>query len=191
MNSEDDQRNRNLTRNFVLVALVMGLIVTVDQITKAIVLKRLGPDGDLNQVKIIPGFLRVIFVENTGAAFGMFQGKSPVLTVLALVVIGFLLVYFRRSIANSLWLTVALGLQLGGALGNVIDRFRHGFVVDFINVPKWPTFNVADSAITVGVFMLGFFLLTRDLASSDAEEQGSRAAQKPTSEVSSVEKRAP
>ncbi len=191
MNSEDHQRNRNLTRNFVLVALVMGLIVVVDQITKAIVLNRLGPDGDLNQVKIIPGFLRVIFVENTGAAFGMFQGKSPVLTVLALVVIGFLLVYFRRSIANSLWLAVALGLQLGGALGNVIDRFRHGFVVDFINVPKWPTFNVADSAITVGVFMLGFFLLTRDLASSDAEEQGSRGAQKPTAEVSSAEKRAP
>ncbi len=190
MNSEDDQRNHDLTRNFALVALVMGLVVIVDQITKAIILNRLGPDGDLNQVKIIPGFLRLIFVENTGAAFGLFQGKSPVLTVLALVVIGFLLVYFRRSIASSMWLTVALGLQLGGALGNVIDRFRHGFVVDFINVPKWPTFNVADSAITVGVIMLGFFLLTRDLASSDADESGSRAGHKPAADVSSAEKRA-
>ena len=110
MNSEDHQRNHNLTRNFALVAVVMGLIVATDQISKSIILNRLGPDGDLTEVKIIPGFLRLIFVENTGAAFGMFQGKSPILTVLALVVIGFLLVYFRRSIANSLWLTIALGL---------------------------------------------------------------------------------
>ncbi|MGA7671814.1 MAG: signal peptidase II [Nitrolancea sp.] len=190
MNSEDSQRSRNLTRNFALVTLVMGLVVVVDQITKAMVLNRLGPDGDLSQVKIIAGFLRLIYVENTGAAFGMFQGKSPVLTVLALVVIGFLLVYFRRSIANSLWLSIALGLQLGGALGNVVDRFRHGFVVDFINIPRWPTFNVADSAITVGVFMLGFFLLTRDLASPDTDEKEARSSQQSSTDVSSAEKRA-
>jgi len=63
-------------------------------------------------------------------------------------------------------------------------------VVDFINVPKWPTFNVADSAITVGVIMLGFYLLTRDLASSDVDEQDARPGQHPGAEVTSAEKRA-
>jgi signal peptidase II len=153
--------------HFALATVVMLAIVAADQLSKSWILERLGPNGDSNQIKVIPGFLRFIYVENTGAAFGMFQGKSPILTTLALLVIVFLIVYFRRAIAESLWLSIALGLQLGGALGNVIDRFRHGFVVDFINVPKWPTFNVSDSSITIGVIMLGLYLITRDAASND------------------------
>ncbi len=170
MNSDESQRH-GMARNFILAALIMALVLVADQVTKAIILDRLGPTGDLSQIKIIPGFLRLIYVENTGAAFGMFQGKSPMLTIVAMVVILFLLFYFRRAIAHSIWLSVALGLQLGGAIGNVIDRFHHGFVVDFINFPKFPTFNVADSAITVGVIMLGLYLLTRDPVSMGHEEQ--------------------
>lgn len=188
MSSNKNQRPGRLARNFVLVTLVMAAIVVADQITKTLILDRLGPSGDLTQVKIIPGFLRLIVVQNTGAAFGMFQGRNPLLTIAALVVIGFLLVYFRQSIARSVWLSIALGLQLGGALGNVIDRFRHGFVVDFINVPKWPTFNIADSAITVGVIMLGFYLLTRDPASNAEEASSAEPGQQTAANVSSIEK---
>jgi signal peptidase II len=112
-------------RNFLIAALVLIAIVAADQASKAWILTRIGPRGDSNEIKIIPGFLRFIYVENSGAAFGLFQGKSPILTILAMVVIVFLIVYFRRAIAGSLWLSIALGLQLGGALGNVIDRFRH------------------------------------------------------------------
>jgi signal peptidase II len=184
---EEDPRHGKLARNFVLVALVMGLVLVVDQLTKAFILDRLGPNGDRIQIKIIPGFLRLIYVENTGAAFGMFQGRSPVLTVLALVVIAFLIVYFRHSIARSVWLSIALGLQLGGALGNVVDRFRHGFVVDFINVPKWPTFNVADSAITVGVIMLGFYLLTRDTIPGSDDNTVSGTSGKPAADAPQAE----
>ena len=191
MKSENHERRDGIARNFLLVALVMGLVLATDQIAKSLILNRLGPTGDLTQIKIIPGFLRLIYVENTGAAFGMFQGRSPVLTVLALVVIGFLIVYFRRSIAQSVWLASALGLQLGGALGNVIDRLRHGFVVDFVNVPHFPTFNVADSAITIGVIMLGFYLLTSDTTTSASDERtlGVSVAKQPV-ENPAAEKRA-
>ena len=168
--SDQLPQRRDGARNFALAALVMLVIVVADQASKAWILSRLVPNGDSIEIKIIPGFLRFIFVENTGAAFGIFQGKSPILTSLALLVIAFLIVYFRRAIAQSLWLSIALGLQLGGALGNVVDRFRHGFVVDFINVPHWPTFNVADSAITVGVIMLGLYLITRDASSKDVPQ---------------------
>jgi signal peptidase II len=171
-------------RNFVLAAIVMIAIVAADQASKAWILGRLGPNGDSNEIKVIPGFLRFIYVENTGAAFGMFQGKSPILTSLAMLVIVFLIVYFRHAIAQSLWLSIALGLQLGGALGNVVDRFRHGFVVDFVNVPKWPTFNLADSAITIGVIMLGLYLVTRDSASNDVAQTG---AGKPVGDVPPAE----
>jgi len=175
-------------RNFALAAIVMLAIIAADQASKAWVLTRLGPNGDSTVIKVIPGFLRFIYVENTGAAFGLFQGKSPVLTILAMVVIAFLIVYFRKAIAQSLWLSIALGLQLGGALGNVIDRFRHGFVVDFVNVPKWPTFNVSDSAITVGVIMLGLYLITRDSAPNDAPDAaGGKRSGQPIGDVPPAE----
>ncbi|HVX29453.1 MAG TPA: signal peptidase II, partial [Nitrolancea sp.] len=170
-------------RNFLIAAIVMIAIVAADQASKAWILTRLGPHGDTDEIKIIPGLLRFIYVENSGAAFGLFQGKSPILTILAMVVIAFLIVYFRQAIARSLWLSIALGLQLGGALGNVIDRFRHGFVVDFVNVPKWWTFNVADSAITIGVIMLGLYLMTRDLGSNEETTQsGSPVSEAPHAE---------
>ena len=169
--SDPKEPERRGGRNFLIAAIVLIAIVVADQASKAWILTRLGPRGDTNEIKIIPGVLRFVYVENSGAAFGLFQGKSPVLTILAMVVIAFLVVYFRHAIAGSLWLSVALGLQLGGAMGNVADRFRHGFVVDFVNVPKFWTFNVADSAITIGVVMLGLFLVTRDPGPNEEKQQ--------------------
>ena len=179
MNDLDGQRGWR-GRNFLISAILLITIVTADQASKAWILTRLGPRGDTNEIKIIPGLLRFVYVENSGAAFGLFQGKSPILTILAMVVIVFLIVYFRQAIADSLWLSIALGLQLGGALGNVIDRFRHGFVVDFVNVPKFWTFNVADSAITIGVIMLGLYLVTRDPGPNEETSQnGSPVSEAP------------
>ena len=142
-------------------ALGLGVLL-VDQLTKALIIDRIGPDAPDRVIVLIPGWLRLIYVENTGAAFGTFQGNSPILTVLALVVVGVIIAYFRQSLLRSTWLSVALGLQLGGAIGNVIDRLRLGYVVDFIDFPHWPTFNMADSAITVGVVMLAIYLLRED-----------------------------
>ena len=148
--------------HLVLAIAIAAVVVVADQLTKVAVLDALGPSGDRTVIRIVPGLLRLIYVQNTGAAFGLFQGRSPLLLVVAVGVVVFLLYYFRAAIAASAWLAVALGLQIGGAIGNIVDRLHHGFVVDFINVPYWPTFNVADSAITVGVVILAIYLITRD-----------------------------
>ena len=143
-------------------ALAFILILICDQISKWIVLETIGPDGSRDAVQIIPGVLQFRFVRNTGSAFGLFQGNSDILKVLAMVAVVGLFVYYVRTATRDWMVSLALGLQLGGALGNIIDRFRHGYVVDFIDFPRFPTFNVADSAITIGVVLLMYAMLFRD-----------------------------
>lgn len=157
---------RKLTTTATRAPLLLGLVclaavVIIDQWSKAIVVRELGPNSAREVVTIIPGLLRLIWVKNTGSAFGLFQGGSDILKYLALGAVVLLVAYFIR-IARSDWLvSVALGLMLGGAIGNLIDRFRRGYVVDWIDFPRFPTFNAADSAITVGVTLLMFSLLFR------------------------------
>jgi signal peptidase II len=143
-----------------VVALVS--VFTLDQLSKEIVLRELGPDGSRNVVTIIPGVLRLIFVRNTGSAFGLFQGSSEILQILAIAAVIVMGIYYLRAAARDWVLAVGLGLIVGGALGNIVDRFRHGYVVDFIDLPRWPTFNIADSGITIGVIVLVYALIFRD-----------------------------
>jgi len=161
---------RKRSRGLYVTVLLAILIIVADQLSKAWVLNHLGPGGDRTVVNIVPGFLRLFYVENSGAAFGMFHGSGSVLTLVAVVVVLVLAVAFRHLIGRSWLLSIALGLQFGGAVGNIIDRFRHGFVVDFINVPHFWTFNVADSAITVGVIILAIFLIFYESDSYQAEK---------------------
>jgi signal peptidase II len=141
------------------VAAIAALVIA-DQVTKAIVLRDL-PLHDT--VTVIPGLLNFTYVRNTGAAFGMlnsveFPGKAVVLTGLALLALMGIAVYALRF-AGQTWLArTGITLILGGAVGNLIDRARLGFVVDFVDV-YWRTwhfwaFNVADAAITVGAIAL-------------------------------------
>jgi len=140
--------------------LVMAAIVLLDQGTKAIVVRSL----DLHQyLPLVDGLLSLSHVRNRGAAFGLlsdwevpFQsGVLAALGVAALLAIAF---YFVRLPASARLPRLALALVLGGAVGNLIDRLRLGYVVDFVHVywrqHQWPDFNVADSAITVGVTLL-------------------------------------
>lgn len=136
---------------FLLTAL---LIAAADQFSKIWI--RSYPEA---QAIFEAGFFRIIHTHNTGAAFGLFQGQTFALTILALVSITFILLYalfiYRRfPIFDNRLGRLALGLILGGAVGNLIDRLRLGYVTDFIDVGIWPTFNIADSAVTVGVIML-------------------------------------
>ena len=147
------------------------LVILADQLTKTFIVDTLGPNGERTLIEIVPGLLRLIYLRNTGAAFGIFQGRSPILLVLAIGVVAFLLIYFRQSIAANRWLAIALGLQIGGAIGNIVDRLRYGYVVDFINVPHWPTFNVADSAITVGVVILAVTLVFNGGETSSGDDE--------------------
>ena len=128
------------------------LIALLDQVTKLLVLRWVDPDLP---VPVVDGIFRLVNWGNTGAAWGLFQNSNLILatiSVITLVVIGL----FRRSFQIHLrGNKIALGLIAGGIIGNVVDRFRYGHVVDFLDFSfrghHWPAFNVADSAICVGV----------------------------------------
>ena len=133
------------------------LVVVLDQTSKFWIVSNFTLYESL---PVVPGFFSLTYLTNTGAAFGILAGQPAVwrqmffvgVSVVALVAIGFL---YRRLREDSVWYEISLGLVAGGALGNLIDRLRLGSVVDFldvyIDVHHWPAFNVADSAITVGV----------------------------------------
>lgn len=132
------------------------LVATLDQLSKAIVLAKM-PLGEPGTIPLIPGIFHFTHVRNTGIAFSMLEGKIPVILIAsAVVMLGIILT--ERKAAGRLGLAygIALSMPLGGALGNMIDRIRFGNVVDFIDVRgiKFAIFNVADSAITVGIVWL-------------------------------------
>jgi signal peptidase II len=135
-------------------------IVVLDQVTKALVVRGIALH---DRVTIVPGLLNLTHVRNTGAAFGMmnsvhFPGKTVVITVLAVTAILAIGVYARRFASETRLARTGLGLVLGGAAGNLLDRARMGYVVDFVDAhyAGWHfwAFNVADSAITVGAIVL-------------------------------------
>ncbi len=141
---------------FLLTAL---LIVAADQLSKIWI--RSYPE---EQLIFEVGFFRIIHTHNTGAAFGLFQGHSFALTIVALVGIAAILfyvffIYRRFPILGNRLGRLTFGLILGGTMGNLIDRLRLGYVTDFIDVGVWPTFNIADSAIVVSVIILAYSLL--------------------------------
>ncbi|MFC1928592.1 signal peptidase II [Chloroflexota bacterium] len=141
---------------FFLTAL---LVVAADQPSKMWI--RSYPEG---QPIFEVGFFRIIHAQNTGAAFGLFQDQSLPLTIVAIIgIIAILLFVFlfsrRFPYLESKLGKPTLGLVLGGTIGNLIDRLRLGYVTDFIGVGIWPAFNIADSAITVGVILFAYSLL--------------------------------
>jgi signal peptidase II len=115
-------------------------------------------------IEIIPGFLRISYVQNSGVAFGLFADiqsvwKPYILAGMAVLAVIVILIYSSRMPSNRILLQLALAVTMGGILGNFTDRIMHGFVVDFVEFHyreafQWPTFNVADSAITVGIALL-------------------------------------
>ena len=147
-------------RNAVLF-LTTVLIVAADQLTKLWI--RSYPEG---QSFFEIGFFRLTHVHNTGGVFGLFQGHSVALTIVALVGITIFLLYalfgYRRfPFLDNILNRVALGLILGGTVGNLIDRLNPNLdgVTDFISIGIWPTFNIADSAVTIGAILFAYSLL--------------------------------
>ena len=145
---------------------IAGIVVALDQWTKWLVRENIPfatqwlPD---NLLWLMP-YARLVYWENSGAAFGMFQNGAPVFTVLAFIVIGIILFYYPQIESEGWMFRLAMALQLSGAAGNLISRLtQDGKVTDFISVGTFPVFNVADSAITVGtaVLILGVWLSER------------------------------
>jgi len=145
-----------------LAGLVVALVLAADQGTKALVRSSIAP-GEQHDVL---GPLSFVDVHNDGVAFGFLGGGGAIVLVVVLAALALLLAYFARHADRPLlWLPT--GLVLGGALGNLVDRVHQGYVTDFIHVPHWPAFNVADVCISAGVVVLVLVLELGARAAAD------------------------
>jgi signal peptidase II len=133
------------------------MVIALDQWTKHLVRTNIPQGGAWLPAgwEFLFPYARIIHWYNTGAAFGMLQGYGWIFSILAFVVAGLIVYYYPQVEASDWWMRLAMGMQMGGALGNVIDRFLFDMrVTDFISVGNFPVFNIADSSITVGVLFL-------------------------------------
>lgn len=167
-------------RHWLYLGVVAALAMAADQATKAYVVAHLERGESWMPVDFIAQFFRFTHVQNSGAAFGMFAGRGQVFLVIAAIIV-LVILYFYRQLPRGTWLVrTALGLQLGGALGNVIDRLRLDFaVIDFLHVRYFPVFNVADCCIVIGVALLAFAMLReerRERQPAAAEVEPSRGS---------------
>jgi signal peptidase II len=141
--------------------------VSLDQVAKAIVVEWLGPGQVPHRWEFAGRLVAFEYVENRGAAFGILAGQTWLLSVLALVVAAGFIAFCWNELPTSALLRISIGLVLGGGFGNLLDRLRLGYVVDFIAVGNWPKFNLADSAITIGLILLAFGALRDNSTSED------------------------
>lgn len=150
----------NLFKKYWQLFAIALIIIAFDQWTKYLVRTTLAIGESWYPIEVLAPFLRVVHWNNSGAAFGILQGYNPVFMALAVVVSGAIIYYYPRVPLEDKLIRFALGLQLGGALGNLIDRILIGQVTDFVSVGSFAVFNVADSGISVGVaiLLLGIYL---------------------------------
>jgi signal peptidase II len=141
--------------------LYIALIIIADQFTKYIAKTRLMP---LDNVDLIPGYFSLSYVENRGAAFGLFQNNKMLLVGVTAIVILFIFYYLIKNRGMNIYLKLSLVMITAGAIGNLIDRIFLGYVVDFFHfyiksVFDWPVFNVADISVVCGTILLSIVLL--------------------------------
>ena len=133
---------------------IAATVVILDQLSKALLVSMLGPG---ERIEVICDLVRFIHAQNSGALFGLFRDQALLFAIVSIGVVA-LIVWYHGSSGRNTLLSVALGLLLGGALGNMIDRFRLGYVTDWVDIGlgdlRFYTFNVADSAISLAIFLL-------------------------------------
>lgn len=147
------------------ILIISLLVLFLDRLTKNIVLHQLTP---FQGIPVVPNIFHLTLIFNKGAAFGILQNATVLfilVSIFSILLIVFLMV-FKPGYMVSGWMRIALALILAGALGNLIDRVKYGYVVDFLDFRVWPVFNVADSAITIGVFILIIQLFRKENASN-------------------------
>jgi len=148
---------------YLFLFILAGIIIAVDQWTKAIIRTNLLFGETWVPWDWLSPYARIVYWHNSGAAFGFGQNLSFAITILAIFVAGAIIFYYPQIPKGDWPLRIALGMQLGGAVGNLIDRLTIGYVTDFISVGNFPVFNVADSSISVGVVVLviGMWIMER------------------------------
>lgn len=163
-----------------IVFLVMAIVLLADHLSKLYVEARMPMNSTWVPFPELESLFRITHVSNTGAAFGLFQSGSLVLSIVAVVVAVVIILYNFHLPGHLYWYRLALGLQLGGALGNLLSRVRLGHVTDFIDVGPIPVFNVADMSIVTGTILLGFLMLVNEPKITDeagAQEQADLGAE--------------
>jgi signal peptidase II len=165
--SSERPTSGGLSRALILLLTALAILVA-DQVTKALVVGNLAIG---ERVDLLGDLVQIWHVQNRGAAFSLFQGGTVIFLVVSVLSIG-MVAYFHRTMRDrSPWLHVVLGIVLGGTLGNFTDRLRQGYVTDWLSVgfgdTRWPTFNVADSSVVVGIGILVVYLF---LTSPDRRE---------------------
>jgi signal peptidase II len=142
----------------IIAAIVFGL----DQATKYWIVQNIPIQSSWSFFPTLAKIFQFTFVTNTGAAFGMFPQLGGIFMVIAIVVIASIVVFYQHLPTHNIRVRLSLGLQLGGALGNLVDRVTRGYVVDFVDIGFWPIFNVADLSIVLGVTILAYYLWSED-----------------------------
>lgn len=146
------------------------IIVVLDQLLKQMVSAWLGPSADSHRVDLLGDSIGLQYVENTGAAFGIMPDQTGLLTVVSIAISVFAVFVMRREMNQHPLTALAIGMVVGGAVGNIIDRLWHGFVVDFIAIGQFPKFNLADAMITLGIVLLLVSSVRDDRAAQRAEQ---------------------
>lgn len=162
------------------LVLLPGVIIALDQFTKMLVRQNLALGESWMPLPWLAPFARILHWYNKGVAFGMFQNGGLIFILMPIVIAIGIIVYFRRIPEQDWAVRLALSLQLGGALGNLIDRITIGHVTDFISVGKFPVFNIADSAITVGVIVLILGVWLQEKREKIEREMAEKAASETT-----------
>ncbi len=144
------------------VAIALATVVLVlDQWTKAVIQRGLGPGSGRAAAPLVGDWFLLEYAQNRGVAFGALGAWPGLAAFLPLLILFGVVVYALRLGMRGGWLAVGVGLVVGGAVGNLLDRLRFGYVIDFVSIGPWPNFNVADSAISVGVACLVADVLLR------------------------------
>ena len=155
------RRARHRWQNDVVFFGVAAIVVIADQITKGIVRNNLALYEQWPEDAIF-GFIRIIYVTNSGAAFGILQGETLFLIITSSLGLAAILLYYLYPPMEHGFIRIALGMQLGGAIGNLLDRLRFGEVTDFIDVGGFPTFNVADACISISIVAVLLFFIREE-----------------------------
>src|SRR3989338_1808323 len=140
-----------MDKKYAVIIPIGLLIVILDQLTKYIIKHNFR----LNEsIPIIKNILHLTYITNTGSAFGLFKGLNWFFVLFSVIVIIAIFYYLKKIVKSKKLLQFAVGLLLGGTIGNLIDRIAYGAVVDFIDFRVWPVFNIADSAVTISVILM-------------------------------------
>ena len=169
--------------DYAFLFLIAGIVVLLDQWTKSMVRANLNFGEIWPQGHWITPYARLVHIQNTGAAFGIFQNFGGVFTVLSVIVSIVIIYYFPRLPREDWLLRLALSLQLGGAVGNLIDRLNQGYVTDFVSLGEFAIFNVADACISIGVALLILDLWLRERKSADQKDKPGDSQQSATKEA--------